>query len=143
MTPLDTALSYAASSLPVFPCVSSGSTRKRPHTGRGFHDATTDQGIIQHWWLTWPEALIGIPTGRPSGRVVLDIDVKNDRANGWDSLEDLGHLPLPATVMVHTASGGLHVHFDPGDREFRCSAGLLGPGLDVRGDGGYIILPSQ
>jgi len=43
--------------------------------------------------------------------------------------------------MVHTASGGLHVYFDAGNRELKCSAGLLGPGLDVRGDGGYVILP--
>jgi hypothetical protein len=44
--------------------------------------------------------------------------------------------------MSHTASGGLHVYFDAGERELKCSAGLLGPGLDVRGDGGYVILPS-
>jgi hypothetical protein len=98
--------------------------------------------MIKEWWRQRPEALIGTPTGRISGRVVLDIDAKSDRANGFDSLENLGIL-LPATPMVHTPSGGLHAYFDAGDRELRNSAGLIGPGLDVRGDGGYIILPSS
>jgi len=76
-----------------------------------------------------------------SGVVALDIDVKNPPTNGYDSLEDLGHV-LPATPMVHTLSCGLHVHFANPERELRCSAGLIGPGLDVRGDGGYVIVPS-
>jgi hypothetical protein len=142
MTPLDAALHYAERGWPVFPCHSKGAFRKRPHTPRGFHDATTDALIISAWWRRWPDALIGTPTGKTIGAVVLDIDTKDDRANGFDSLEDLGHSRLPETPMVHTASDGLHVYFGAGDRELRCSAGLLGPGLDVRGDGGYVIIPS-
>jgi hypothetical protein len=65
-----------------------------------------------------------MPTGRISGRVVLDIDVKSDAANGFDSLDDLGLAIPPATPMVHTASGGLHVYFRSPDRELRNSAGL-------------------
>jgi hypothetical protein len=57
-------------------------------------------------------ALIGIPTGRPSERIVLDIDIKDERANGFDRLDDLG-IVLPATLMAHTASGRLHVYFEP------------------------------
>jgi hypothetical protein len=44
--------------------------------------------------------------------------------------------------MAHTASGGVHVYFAAPERELRCSAGLLGPGLDVRATGGYVITPS-
>jgi Bifunctional DNA primase/polymerase, N-terminal len=44
--------------------------------------------------------------------------------------------------MVHTSSGGLHVYFDAGNRELRCSAGLIGPGLDIRATGGYVIVSS-
>jgi len=73
--------------------------------------------------------------------VVLDIDVKRPEANGFDSLEDLD-IGLPATPMAHTATGGLHVYFDPDGRELKNSAGRLGPGLDVRGDGGFIIVPA-
>ena len=49
---------------------------------------------------------------------------------------------LPATPMVHTASGGLHAYFKNPDRELRNSEGTIGPGLNVRGSGGYVILPS-
>lgn len=48
--------------------------------------------------------------------------------------------------MTHTASGGLHLHFEPGDHGIRNTAGAngrgIGPGLDWRGDGGFVILPS-
>jgi hypothetical protein len=140
MTPLEQALTHA-DRVPVFPCRECEPGRKRPYTGRGFHDATRDSGIIKAWWRQWPAALIGMPTGRVSGRWVLDIDVKRPEASGFDSLEDLG-IVLPATPMTHTTSGGLHVYFDAGDRELRNSAGLIGPGLDIRGDGGYVIVPS-
>jgi hypothetical protein len=141
MTPLDAALEYCPA-VPVFPCFESGTMRKRPRTPRGFHDASRDPAIIKAWWTRWPTAAIGMPTGRVSGRWVLDIDVKRPEANGFDTLDDLGHSILPETPMVHTASDGLHVYFDAGDRELKCSAGLLGPGLDIRGCGGYVILPS-
>ena len=94
------------------------------------------------WWSTWPNALVGIPTGKPIGAVVLDIDCKSDRANGYDTLEDLGHAVLSDTPMSHTVSGGLHVYFAYPECELKCSAGLIGPGLDVRSDGGYAIAPS-
>ncbi len=134
------ALAYAHA-VPVFPCISAEPRRKQPYTPRGFHDATCDPGVITAWWQRWPDALIGMPTGKVSGRVVFDVDVKDSRANGFDSIEDLG-IVLPSTSMVHTASGGLHVYFDAGDRELKNSAGVLGAGLDVRASGGYVILPS-
>jgi Bifunctional DNA primase/polymerase, N-terminal len=135
-----TPLKYAET-VPVFPCRENEPRRKRPYTGRGFHDASRDPAIIRAWWRQWPNALIGMPTGRVSGRWVLDIDVKRPEANGFDTIEDLGRV-LPAARMVHTASGGLHVYFNAGERELRNSVGLIGPGLDVRGCGGYVILPS-
>jgi hypothetical protein len=141
MTALHQALAYADKQLPVFPCRETEPGRKRPYTGRGFHDASCDKNIIEKYWQRWPQALIGMPTGQVSGRVVLDIDVKQPKAKGFDTLEDLGHSILPETPMAHTASGGLHVYF-AWDRELRNSTGLIGPGLDIRGDGGYVILPS-
>lgn len=143
MTPLDAALRYASRGWPVFPCRwQDGPTRKHPLTPRGFHDAATDAERIRAWWTTWPAALVGTPTGPAIGAVVLDIDVKRPEANGFDTLDDLGHGLLPETPMAHTASGGLHVFFANPERELRCSAGLLGPGLDVRAEGGYVILAS-
>jgi hypothetical protein len=145
MSTLNQALHYAER-VPVFPCLAADQgirKRKSPHTPRGFRDASQDRLIINKWWQLWPYALIGMPTGKVTRRWVLDIDVKDPAANGFDSLEDLGIFVLPETPMVHTASGGLHICFDTGERELRNSAGLIGPGLDVRGDGGYVILPSE
>jgi len=143
MTPGEEPICYAGQGLPVFPCIGTGPARKRPYPPNGFHAATTDTAIIRAWWALWPDALIGMPTGPASGRWVLDVDVKRAEENGFDTLEDLGHLPLPETPVVHTASGGVHYYFDAGDRELRNSAGLIGPGVDVRGAGGYVILPSE
>jgi hypothetical protein len=134
MTPLAEAL-HCAEQVPVFPCLAAdqgGRKRKSPHTPRGFHDATQDRVIINKWWQLWPHALIGMPTGKVTRRWVLDVDVKDPRANGFDTLEDLGR-PIPQTPMVHTASSGLHIYVDAGGRELRNNCGLIGPGLDVPG----------
>jgi hypothetical protein len=138
----EAALAYSRRGRPIFPCREREPGRKRPYTPHGFRDASCETATIDKWWQCWPNALIGLPTGKALGLVVLDIDVKDDKANGFDTLEDLGHSILPETPMVHTASGGLHVYFDAGERELKNSAGLIGPGLDVRGDGGYVIIPS-
>ena len=146
MTPLEAALDYVETHrVPVFPCRAKDERAgkwKAPYTGRGFYDASLDPKIIAQWWRRWPDALIGMPTGQMSRRWVLDIDVKDDSANGFDTLEDLGHAVLPEAPMAHTARGGRHVNYDAGDRELRSSVGQIGPGLDVRGEGGYVILPS-
>jgi putative DNA primase/helicase len=147
MTPPDAALAFAALGIPVFPCDWSEEHRKRPLVTGGFHVATTDEAQIRRWWHRWPDALIGVPTGRASGAVVLDIDVKRPEANGFDSLDALGFPILPETPMVHTASGGLHLYFArPAGIDIRNTEGArgrgIGPGLDWRGEGGYVILPS-
>jgi hypothetical protein len=141
MTAAEQAQAYAKTGWPVFPCREAGPLRKRPYVARGFHAATRDPEIIGRWWRQWPQALIGVPTGAASDIVVLDIDVKDPRADGFDTLEDLGII-LPATPMVHTPSGGLHCLFANPARELKCNAGLIGPGLDVRAEGGYVIVPS-
>jgi hypothetical protein len=113
----------------------------------GFHDASSDPPVITDWWHRWPTALVGVPTGRPIGAIVLDVDVKRADAFGYDTLEELGFSILPETPMAHTASGGLHLYFQPPtNREVRNTEGArgrgIGPGLDWRGEGGYVILPS-
>jgi hypothetical protein len=144
MTPLDQALEYALRGWPVFPCRWDGGPRlrKTPLTRNGFKDASRDPKAVHQWWTRWPVALIGLPTGEASGVVALDIDVKRSDANGFDSLEDLGHSILPETPMAHTESGGVHLHFRCPARDVRNSAGHIAPGLDVRANGGYVIIPS-
>ena len=80
---LDWAFLYAERSCPVFPCSPHG---KRPLTPHGFKDATTDPTQIRRWWKQWPDANIGIPTGKASGLLALDVDPRN---GGFESLEAL------------------------------------------------------
>jgi Bifunctional DNA primase/polymerase, N-terminal/Virulence-associated protein E len=131
------ALSYAARGIRVFPC----KPDKRPWTEHGFKDATTDESQIRSWWSRHSDALIGLPTGDVSGIMVLDIDVKNG-ARGAESLQALvdRHGQLPPTGVVQTQSGGWHYYFvaAPGVRN---SQGRIGPGIDMRAEGGYIIAP--
>ena len=142
----DLALSYARRGLAVFPCVPAGPKRKRPLIERGCRAAICDGEAIRRWWRRWPDALIGMATGRCSAAVVLDVDVKNPAANGFDTLADLGFAILPETRITHTPSGGLHLWFEPPMAELRNTGGArgrgIGPGLDWRGDGGYVIIPS-
>jgi DNA-binding Lrp family transcriptional regulator len=115
----------------VFPCRPGG---KEPLTRRGFKDATTDRSRVHAWWTRWPGANIGIPTGEASGLLVLD----EDRVGA------LSELPgeLPETTTARTGGGGLHMLYRyPAGEEIRNSAGKLGDGIDVRGEGGYVIAP--
>jgi hypothetical protein len=124
----------------VFPCIwRPGPKRKQPLIKDQHGRASRDPQQITVWWTEWKEALIGVSAGRKSGVCVLDIDVKRPGEYGFDTLEELGHLPLPNTPMQHTASGGLHLLFAQGDEKIRSTTGKLGPGLDVRSDNNHFI----
>jgi Bifunctional DNA primase/polymerase, N-terminal/AAA domain len=118
--------------------------------GHGHLDATTDAATIERWWAETPNANIGMPTGSASGIVVLDVD---HGEAGEATLAELEakHGPLPPTLTARTpgdsAQGkapGRQLYFaHPGGR-IKTGAGELsglGPHLDVRGDGGYVVLP--
>jgi hypothetical protein len=133
---LDAALQYAAHGWRVFPLVPGA---KQPLTAHGFRDATTDEDQILSWWSSTPEANIGIATGRGSGIVVLDIDMKNAK-DGYTSAKELGIDPADTPVQVVTASRGAHLYFAY-DAAIGNSASKLGVGLDTRGEGGYVVVP--
>jgi hypothetical protein len=128
------ALEVAKQGILVFPC----NQDKRPATRHGFKDATTDHEQIRQWWTENPNALIGVPSGKASGIDVFDVDIQH---GGHLSLKVLEHIfrPIPKTRMVRTRSGGTHYQFQANG--VRNSNGVLGPGLDVRGEGGYYIIP--
>lgn len=152
MTPRDDALSYGRRGWAVLPChspaTSGGCTcgrtdcaspAKHPRLRRGLHEATTDPDLIAAWWRRWPDANVALRTGAGSGLVVIDVDP----ARGGDaSLAALtaahGH---PDTLTVATGGGGRHLYFTHPGSAVRNSAGVLGAGLDVRGDGGYVLAP--
>lgn len=113
---------------------------KHPRTASGFREATTSPGQVRQWWRRWPGANVGIRTGAQSRLVVLDVDPDH---GGVEALRSLiaQHGRLPPGLRARTGSGGWHLYFaHPGD-SIPNSAGRLGPGLDVRGDGGYVIAP--
>jgi hypothetical protein len=121
--------------LHVFPCAPRGKTPICPH---GCLDATTDPKKIDDWWQLQPNANVAIATGQNSNVWVLDID----GMAGELTLKELEakHGALPSTVEVITGSGGRHLYFAWHDG-IRNSAKQLGAGLDVRGQGGYVIAP--
>ncbi|MER8688751.1 AAA family ATPase [Mesorhizobium sp. M1136] len=133
---LDAALDLAARGIPVFPCVGHPRSRdrKKPLTRRGFKDASTDPDTIKAWWEAHPNALIGMPTGKVSGIIVLDLD----RKNGKDGFAVVPDWEMLSPTRVRTTNGGAHVYF-AAEGYTPCSTGE--DGVDVRGDGGYVIAP--
>lgn len=117
-----------------------GSPGKHPLTHTGFHEATTDTQLIREWWAGYPDANIGIATGDVSNLFVLDIDVKGGGDLTLDTLEARFDR-LPETWTAWTGSGGAHFYFRMPRIDVRNSAGAIGPGIDVRGNGGYVVAP--
>jgi putative DNA primase/helicase len=153
---LDAALRYAARGWPVFPvcypdrigCCQCGGEHQGRDVGKapvpslapnGLNSAATNAATVREWWRRAPSANIGIRTGPESGLLVLDVDTDH---GGRDSLAllETRNAPLPPTPRSNTGGGGEHYLFRyPEGFDVRNSAGKLGPGLDVRGRGGYIV----
>lgn len=130
-----TALAWADAGFPVFPC----RPDKRPMVKDWQARATTDKARLRHWWRRWPDAMPGLPMGN-SGLAVLDIDRRPDK-DGAAALRDLGHDPARLSAFtVTTPSGGLHAYFRWPEGMGNSATGLP-PGVDVRGEGGYVIAP--
>jgi hypothetical protein len=92
--------------------------------------------VIRRWWETWPDANVAIRTGAVSKLAVLDVD---PRHGGVDSLRALDR--LPDTAVAETGGGGYHMLFAHPGGHVKTTASSLAPGLDIRGDGGYIVAP--
>jgi hypothetical protein len=127
------ALELAAEGLPVFPCNSD----KKPIVEGGFKSATQDPGVIREMFARGGAALIGIPTGPASGHVVIDVDPRH----GGDAWLRENQNRLPSTLTHGTPRGGVHLVFRAPDVGVRNSQGRIALGVDVRGAGGYAIVP--
>ncbi len=171
------AAAYAAYGFPVFPCKPTSDKAagsKAPflpgESAPGAHDgghwlASTEANTVAGWWRRWPTALIGFPTGRRTGTVVIDLDTKERSAavmlnalraycgGGLSAFDPQSHVLLHPAIAV-TQSGGLHLYFAWDEaRPVKNRAGLFrvpikegtaSPDLDhidVRGEGGYVIAP--
>jgi hypothetical protein len=144
---LEAALQLAAVGYPVFPChtprvtergthcscarADCSSIGKHPRTLKGCLDATTDAEQVRAWWSKWPDANVAIATSNEL--VVLDVDPdKGGTSNGRD---------LPDTIRSVTGSGGEHWYLQGDGERVPNSVELVGPGLDIRGEGGYVLAP--
>src|SRR6266566_623697 len=103
------------------------SVAKHPRIRKWQTKATSDQAQIDAWWRRWPAANIGMATGHR----LLVVDIDGDEAEKF--AEEMG---LPPTACVATARGRHHYYY--GDGPSRIG---VRPGVDVRGDGGYVIAP--
>jgi len=135
MAMVRSALLLAGKGLHVLPCLPRD---KPPATANGVKAATADPDTIRRLWQPLPEANIGIATGNPSNIFAVDVD-------GVDAEAELRkleaqHGALPPTVEVITARGR-HVYFKMPTAPIRNSTGKLGPGLDIRATGGYVLAP--
>jgi hypothetical protein len=112
---------------------------KHPRTEHGVHDATRKAETLSAWWDCWPDANLALATGEDSCVDVLDVDPEHDGPATLARLE-AEHGTLPATWRARTGSGGEHIYFwhEPGMGN---SVSRIGRGLDVRGEGGYVLLP--
>ncbi len=139
-TPLEWALFYASKGWAVFPC----DNEKRPMTEHGFKNATTDPEKVTEYFTRYPNANIGIATGKVSGLFLLDIDIKKGNI-GDQSLRELEdeYGKLPHTVSEITWSGGQHFFFKYPECGMP-NVPFIRPGIEIKGDGGYaIVAPSK
>ncbi len=132
------ALREAAVSLarivPIFPCTRD----KKPRIKNGFKSATTDEKQVRIWWERWPDASIGMPTGVVSGKLVIDVDPRNGGDKSLDVLLEK-YCPFPETLLAITGGCGKHYFFEVNGLTIR--SGELAPGIDIKAEGGYVILP--
>ena len=154
---IESALEYARRGFKVFPlhtpdasgrcschkadCDSIG---KHPRTMSGLTDATDDEAQIRRWWDMWPDANIGIRTGEVSGFVAVDVDpAHGGTASLKQLLEDYGS--LEEKYFAKTGGGGWHILFaHPGfyvktTNSRAQKEPTFGNGIDIKGDGGYIV----
>jgi len=134
-TLLEAALAYAARGWSVIPL---RPRDKRPalSSWQEYQQSRATEEAIRSWWERWPDANLGIVTGAVSGLVVLDLD-------GPEAVAFAKERSVPKTPTVATGKG-YHLYFaHPGHPVPNAArlAEFADGGLDVRGDGGYVVAP--
>ena len=129
------ALLYAQSGWHVFPLKTNDKT---PLTAHGVKDATADPDTVRNWWAQWPTANLGLHCGA-SGLLILDFDTDKEGYAGGELLERL-RSEHPTTTQ-RTGGGGYHLLYQQPDGDTLGNGrGALPKGVDVRGQGGYIVV---
>ncbi|MCG6942708.1 MAG: bifunctional DNA primase/polymerase [Thiohalocapsa sp.] len=94
---------------------------------------------VAEWFRQWPGANLAIVTGAVSGLVVLDLDPRHGGDAGLEALERRRGA-IAETVEVRTGGGGRHLYFYHAGDVVHNRVGIA-PGVDLRGDGGYVVAP--
>lgn len=112
---------------------------KHPLTPHGSKDATREVEKIRLYWEHYPLANVGIATGMDADLVVLDVDKKS---GGLESLAQIekAYGSLSENRQVQSGGGGRHFYFKAPKEKLKNKTGIL-PGIDFRGEGGYIVAP--
>lgn len=127
---LEAAIAYAKKGYSVVPAEANG---KEPMIlWTPFQQARADEAQLREWWTKWPDANIAIVTGRISGLVVVDVD----SAELLEQALEAG----PTDYIVQT-SRGYHLYYRYPPQAERISNRVGDDGIDVRGDGGIVIVP--
>jgi len=129
----------AARGIRLFPCVGRAKT---PLIKNWQTLATVDIAVLRSWATQFPDCNWGAACGPNSGIWILDVDGDVGRRSLAKLERGYGPLGPVPRVCTGREDGGTHLWFhDSGKREIRSSVGRVGPGLDVRGDGGYVVIP--
>lgn len=131
----DAAMQYSELGWRVFPLRPNS---KLPQIKKWPTKATSDRRQVDNWWTKWPDANVAIVTGEKSGLFVVDIDPKNDGANSLTTLLNT-YGDFPDTANQKTGSGGDHFLFKVPDEPIKTRRGFPDKGIDICGDGGYIV----
>ncbi len=115
------------------------SAAKHPRIKEWQKECSNQADKINDWWGKWPDANIGIATGSASGFFVVDID---PRHGGKESFQELvkQYGMFSKTMASNTGGGGFHLFFKENELKISNRTNVL-PGIDVRGEGGYIVAP--
>lgn len=143
----EAARDYVERGLAIIPL---GVGKKEPVTKSGLNDWTDNPGQIDVWWGQGehagkrgnPSYNIGMACGQVSGGIIaIDLDCHSDEANGLHFLRDweVEHGKLPETWTQITGSGGKQLFYRAGQDIRNSANGEIG--VDVRGNGGYVVLP--
>lgn len=106
----------------------------------GLNDATTDPETIRIWWTKYPHANIGGRTGEVID--LIDIDSVEGFAAFGKLVTELGGMPEHFGIAMSGRDGfGQHIYVAPGGQKALAGGKTAPTGIDVKGRGGYAVLP--
>jgi hypothetical protein len=154
-SPLDYALAYAARGLAVLPCFWPRETKRGLNCAcgaqcsspgkhpigelvpRGSKNASVDEATIRGWWTRYPRANIAIVT---NGLVVLDVDRPKGDASFAALVDRVGQAVFESALHQRSGGGGDHFIWKCGSEPIKSVANWIAPGLDCKGEGGYLLV---